>query len=95
MDKVLGFLKNLAKAYGSKLVLFGSRARGNFTNTSDYDIAFFEINNDLDKIKIRYTCEHEAPTLCKIDVHFAEEMSEKLFANMEKEGIIIYELTGN
>ena len=43
MDKVLCELKNIAARRGfvNRLVLFGSRARGDNEKNSDYDIAVF------------------------------------------------------
>ena len=41
MDKVINEIKNIALAHDGieKVVLFGSRARGDNTSKSDYDIA--------------------------------------------------------
>lgn len=48
MDKVLNEISRIALDYDiNKVVLFGSRARGDNTPKSDYDIAVFAHNMDI------------------------------------------------
>ena len=61
-----------------KAVLFGSRARGDNTERSDYDVRVF--------------CCEELWTLHKIDLVFVTEKTYgKLLENIEKEGVTLYE----
>lgn len=93
MDKVLNAVRDIALKYHSvnKVVLFGSRARGDNTDKSDYDIAVFSsgmdvaekisFSEDIDKIK----------TLNKIDLVFIKERhtETELYLNIKNDGVII------
>ena len=93
MDKVINDIKNIALAHDGieKVVLFGSRARGDNTSKSDYDIAVFtralsalersSFKNELDKIA----------TLKKIDVVFIQDRhtDTELYKNIITDGVII------
>lgn len=74
-----------------KAVLFGSRARGDHTERSDYDIAVYGDLSHAERSQLRYICDEELPTLHKIDLIFMQEQSPSKFTeNIEKEGIEIY-----
>ena len=74
-----------------KAVLFGSRARGDNTERSDYDIAVYGDLTHSERVKLRYICDEELPTLHKIDLIFMQEQSPSKFTeNIEKEGVKIY-----
>lgn len=93
MDEVMLQIAESAKDHDiEKLILFGSRARGDHNERSDYDIAVF--SSKLDKYKeasLRLSIE-DIKTLKKIDVVFIDEDTEKeLLSNIEEEGIILYE----
>ncbi len=91
MDRVLQDIKEISLKYKSikKIVLFGSRARKDNHEKSDYDIAIFssdtsnhaDILNDIENID----------TLNKIDVVFIKERHKntELFFNIEKDGVVI------
>ena len=92
MDRVLEHIKQIAIKYKvEKVVLFGSRARGDNSPVSDYDIAVF--GKDLsafDKACFNADAE-EIDTLKKIDVVFVNEaLEDELKKNIKNDGIIIY-----
>ncbi len=97
MDALIVRIKGIAEKYGiEKLVLFGSRARGDHSHASDYDIAVF--GEGLTPVDRACFCSEmdDLPTLKKIDVVFADSNSnDKLLGNIAREGIVIYEQAGN
>ena len=85
-------LKTILKYTGVKrIILFGSRARGDFQKTSDIDIA---IESDKNVLPIKDILDDEVDTLLKFDVVDLSATSEKLKDEIEKEGIVIYEKKG-
>ena len=81
-------IKNVIERYRKyKFKLFGSRARGNFKNSSDIDFAIFEniskeyeykIRDDFDKLNIIY----------KIDLVFVNSnLKKELLDSILKEGV--------
>lgn len=97
MDAVIEGIKDIAMKYkAKKVVLFGSRARRDHVSVSDYDIAVF--HNDWTAAEKAYFCVEmeEIPTLKKIDVAFVEDSStDELMKNIKRDGVVIYEQTGN
>ena len=85
------FINDLAKRFGAtKVVMFGSRARGDNKDNSDYDIVFFGVP-EVKRAEVWYALEWESPTLAKVDVLFWENLSGVIKDNIEKEGVVIYE----
>lgn len=83
-------LSELARRYGaSRLVLFGSRARGDNQERSDIDLAVYgmpEANRSLFWLDAE-----ELPTLLKFDiVHVMPGMNHEFLNNIEKDGVILY-----
>ncbi|QQK78153.1 nucleotidyltransferase domain-containing protein [Salicibibacter cibarius] len=73
-----------------KLVLFGSRARGDYRKSSDIDLAVFT-NSSHSQQNLMEQSIYELPTLLKIDVVFMSRLSkEKMISNILKEGAVIY-----
>ena len=88
-DSLLKQIIDLAKQHNVKrLVLFGSRARGDFKRKSDIDLAVLGENisrfaSDVDEM---------TDTLLKYDiVDLSYKLSDELLKNIENEGIILYE----
>ncbi len=82
------------KKYSSveKALLFGSRARGDNTDRSDYDVAVYGSLSDTEQNAIRHRFGEELPTLHKIDLIFIQAITPSKFTeNIEKEGIVIYD----
>ena len=79
MNDLKPALAQLAKDCGArKLVLFGSRARGDNRPRSDIDLAVFGMD--------------DLPTLLKYDVVFIDDYtSPELLAEIDRDGVILYE----
>ena len=93
MDHVLERIKEISLQYKiDKIVLFGSRARGDHSLVSDYDIAIFANHlSALDKAHLRDDVE-EIETLKKIDIIFVQEnFTDDLMESIKRDGVIIYE----
>lgn len=91
--KVISAMVEELKKFESveKAVLFGSRARGDNTELSDYDVAVFGNLDDKSKSNIRYVFGEELPTLHKIDLVFIEDIKNSEFrSSIEREGIVFY-----
>jgi len=75
-----------------KAVLFGSRARGDNTERSDYDVAVYGKVPYAVQRDLRVFCCEELWTLHKIDLVFVTEKTYgKLLENIENEGVTLYE----
>lgn len=88
-DNLLKQIIDLAKQHNiKKLILFGSRARGDFKKKSDIDLAVLGDNiggfaSDIDEM---------TDTLLKYDIiDLSYQLSDELLKNIENEGIILYE----
>lgn len=82
-------ITDFAKKYKvEKVILFGSRARGDFKRTSDIDIAVSGGNFDRFALDV----DEETSTLLKFDiVDLDREMQDALRESIEREGILLYE----
>ena len=86
---VLDELISIAERYHiEKLILFGSRARGDFRRTSDIDLAV----SGGDFTRFALDVEEETSTLLKYDfVDLDRKVQKELLKSIEKEGVVIYE----
>ncbi len=91
MDNIFKHLALLGQKYqAEKIVLFGSRARGDHRERSDIDIAVYGI----EETKQAFFCSDidDIPTLLSFDVIFITDRTDKkLTDNIKKDGKIIYE----
>lgn len=80
---------DIARKYSvKKVILFGSRARGNFKEKSDIDLAV----KGGDFIRFMLDVNEETSTLLKFDiVNLDEEIQNELRESIKKEGKIVYE----
>lgn len=80
---------DIARKYNvQKVVLFGSRARGNFKEKSDIDLAV----QGGDFIRFMLDVNEETSTFLKFDIiNLDEEIQEELRDAIKKEGKIVYE----
>jgi len=83
-DKLIKQIKNVSTKCSIKLYIFGSRARGDYRENSDIDIAVidevsnkkkYEIMNEIDLIDCIY----------KIDLIFMQDLKNEEFINSIKE----------
>jgi predicted nucleotidyltransferase len=75
----------------SRVILFGSRARGDQNVRSDIDLAFDARDlSDSEWIAILNLLE-ETPTLLKIDAVRYNDASDDLQTQIDQQGIVIYE----
>lgn len=91
-DFVLDELAKIAKRYKvDGVLLYGSRARGDYSPVSDYDVAFIaEDISAQDKTRLCHAVE-EIRTLKKIDVVFISRCDEDDFVRqILREGVVIY-----
>ncbi|WP_347553073.1 nucleotidyltransferase domain-containing protein (plasmid) [Pseudalkalibacillus hwajinpoensis] len=76
----------------TRVVLFGSRARGDHSDRSDIDLAITTVNCSHTEQNLIALAVEEMTTPSKIDILFTNRLQkEKLLANINKEGMIIYE----
>ena len=93
MDSVTKQIREIATKYKiDKLVLFGSRARGDYSPVSDYDITVFGKHlSSLDKASF-WADVDEIGTLKKIDIVFVDDSgTDELLENIRRDGVILYE----
>lgn len=78
-----------AKQYDVKrLILFGSRARGDYKRTSDIDLAF--CGGDASSFTLSVS--EDTDTLLKFDiVNLDKAVQPELLESIQKEGVLLYE----
>ena len=89
MGGLYGRLAELARRYGARrLVLYGSRARGDHRYNSDVDLAVYGMPEENEGA-FGMDCD-ELPTLLKLDiVQIREGMNPAFLANIEKDGVTL------
>ena len=88
-DRIINSIIVEAKKHGIKeLRIFGSRARGDYDEKSDIDLAAYSGSVEEFKLDI----EEKVPTLLMFDVvDMARSTSKELKEIVDREGIVIYE----
>ena len=89
IQQVLKF--SAEKLNPSRIVLFGSRARGDNRENSDFDIAFFGVDKGKCWSPFLADVSEKNLTLYKLDLVLYEDMNKSYQRNIDKEGIILYE----
>ncbi len=75
-----------------KAILFGSRARGDFEERSDIDLAIDVPDADILKLdEIAQYIGDNSNTLLPIDLIWIQESNEKLLKQIERDGVVLYE----
>jgi len=88
-DRLLSEITELARTHGlDRVILFGSRARGDYRNTSDIDLAVS--GGDVDAFAV--DVEAETRTLLSFDVvNLDGSVQRELLEFILREGCAIYE----
>ena len=90
MEQLYHQLAALARQYiAQRLVLFGSRARGDNRYNSDIDLAVYGMPQE-NQGSFWMDCE-DLPTLLKFDIiHIHDGMNPAFLQNIEKDGVTLY-----
>ena len=90
MEELYKQLAALARQHGARrLVLFGSRARGDNRYNSDVDLAVYGMP-ESNRANFWMDCE-DLPTLLKFDiVHITDGMTPAFIENIKKDGVALY-----
>lgn len=90
-DELKQQIAALGRDYGAaRIVLFGSRARGNHRERSDIDLAVFGLPDEQHGVFLAGI--DELPTLLKFDIVFVDPAtSPVLLAEVERDGVTLYE----
>lgn len=89
--EIVDTIISISKKYKgiNKVVLFGSRARGDNELKSDIDLAVYA---DCDIFEFIEEIENTSPTLLEFDFSNMRRIDDELFIEqVEKEGVILYE----
>lgn len=88
-QKVIEEIINLAKKYHvEKVILFGSRARGDYRERSDIDLAFRGGKGNYFTLDV----DGETSTLLEFDIVDLDKLvRSELLESIRREGIILYE----
>lgn len=88
-EQVLDEIRILAQKYHvQQVLLFGSRARGDYKRTSDIDLAVR--GGDIDRFAL--DVEEETSTLLMYDIiDMDANMQPELLETIKREGIVLYE----
>lgn len=88
-QNVLQEIKQLAgKNHVEKVILFGSRARGDYKERSDIDLAFRGGNSSQFIMSVN----EETSTLLQFDIiDLNKPVQKELLDSIEREGVVIYE----
>lgn len=91
-DRLKREIQALGNKYSvEKIVLFGSRARGDHEERSDIDLAIFPGGDFSQEGQFASEVE-ELSTLLKIDLVFVTSLVDKdLLADISRQGVVLYE----
>lgn len=87
--EVIEEIRNIAKKYNvEKVILFGSRARGDYSRASDIDLAIH--GGDITRFSIEV--DEETSTLLMYDfVNLDTDVQKELLESINREGVVLYE----
>lgn len=93
-EKIKNQIIKIAQNYEGveKVILFGSRARGDALERSDIDLAIeAEKIAESDWLDLYFQLQEELDTLLSIDVVWLTEASDELKTNIKREGCVLYD----
>jgi uncharacterized protein len=73
-----------------KILLFGSRARGDHDERSDIDLGIACPGASLEEWATIWSIVDEAPTLLNVDLVRLEQVDDALRQAIEREGVVLY-----
>ena len=82
--------RGIAEVRPEKIVLFGSRARGDANPASDYDLAFFGVTDHATWVHFAAEMIAEPPTLFGLDIMRFEHVSPEMQASILRDGVTLY-----
>lgn len=97
-EKLFDQVKKCASNYPNiyKIVLFGSRARGDYRPNSDIDLAIFSRSNSNLEVANFMNEIEDLDTLLKFDIVFmTPDTDPRLLENVKQEGVVLMELLSN
>lgn len=88
-SEVIEEIRNIARKYNvEKVILFGSRARGDYSRISDIDLAIH--GGDITRFSIEV--DEETSTLLMYDfVNLDTDVQKELLESINREGVVLYE----
>ena len=91
MDQLISLISAIGKNYSTeKIILFGSRARGDHKERSDIDLAVYGLSKEDQSLF--WSNIEDLPTLLRFDLVFVDRDTDpNLLENIEKDGVVIYE----
>lgn len=93
-EEIIGELRGVLREYGEirKAVIFGSRAKGNFSENSDIDLAVFGDDISFDRLMQLNARIEDLELLYKVDVvDYAKQSGTPLAEHIDRVGRIFYE----
>lgn len=86
LNQIIGAICRHANV--KRIILYGSRARGDYGRASDIDIA---VECEDDNGFVRNVIDDEVRTLLKLDIVNLDGVNEKLRHEIDEDGIVVYE----
>ena len=88
-DELMNSIIEIGRRCGiERIILFGSRARGDYRERSDIDLAV----SGGDVVMFSLDVDEETPTLLFFDVvNLSESVQQELLDSIDREGVVIYE----
>ncbi|MCL2049514.1 MAG: HI0074 family nucleotidyltransferase substrate-binding subunit [Defluviitaleaceae bacterium] len=94
MESIYNEIRKIAAKYHvDKILLFGSRARGDNTPKSDIDIAVYFADGYFEQERVAFSLEvvDDVPTLYEINVVCVnDDTDERLLKNIQEDGVTLY-----
>lgn len=92
-ESVQDYVSQIAKSgCAERIILFGSRARGDFRENSDFDLAVKWYNHKSKEVlELQLALAEQPITLYKIDLIDIDEVSSAYLQEIKNEGVILWQ----